>query len=765
MTRKTNPHRDKASTLPLLLTGEALAPGGVLWAEEFDKAALRKRLVAGELTELDFEAIVFRAVYPNRNFVRFRPGDLDGFAASFHNAPFLRNHDLHDVGARDGTVTDAWFEGGDLHQKVRLVTRRGIGDFLDGILDRFSIGWYARKAECSVCGKDWLRCEHWPGEEYAQDGRAVLCELIMVEPVGRETSAVNAPAVSGTGVMEALCALKERMEMEMEEMSDKQQELTQEEAGAQPPEQQETEEQRPAAKQEPAKAPAEGKAPAKARQATSEEAAASNPPVTATTPKADAKQPPAPVTQPVAPPPPDPVLTAMLEEMRRLKGEMEEAVLAQRLAASGLSSDGQRVVRRMLGGGRSGDGPVELETAIVSVQGLEARAGQEQVVHGLRPVTAGDLTAPLDRIQDAFDWCFGVKDVAVPPPSMRSVRDLYLAVTGDVEFWGTFRPEYTQLSAASTTTLAGLARNSVNKVVQQHYFNLITFRWFEILVDVVAHDGSLNDVDLITMDGIANLPVVPEGGAYPEATPGDARETMSFAKRGTYVGITLEMFRRSDIARMQLVARELVKSAIRTRSAAVASIFTQNSGVGRTLTDDGLPLFHATHGNVDATAFSTAAWTAARNRIWSQIVPGTSEVLGLWPTFCLVPGNLYELALETFGYGTGDIGKPNAGGTAQTVNPYGESRPADPRPIPIPVPHWNDTNDWAYIVDPRLHAVIKMAYASAPQGGVHALPEIFEARGEDSGLMFHNDTLPVKIRDIWSFGVATYVGVGKNNVA
>jgi hypothetical protein len=209
----------------------------------------------------------------------------------------------------------------------------------------------------------------------------------------------------------------------------------------------------------------------------------------------------------------------------------------------------------------------------------------------------------------------------------------------------------------------------------------------------------------------------------------------------------------------------MVQASIRTRSAAIADIFTQNSGTGPTLADDATVLFHANHGNVDTTAFSTAAWAGARTRIWEQTLPGTSKPLGLWPTFVLVPIELYDSALTEFGYGNGDVGKPNSAGTAQTVNPYGESRIGDPRPVPIPVPEWTDATDWAYIVDPRLHPVIQMAYANAPQGGQHPLPEIFEVTSESSGLMFTNDTLPVKIRDWWGYGVATYVGVGKNNVA
>ena len=134
------------------------------------------------------------------------------------------------------------------------------------------------------------------------------------------------------------------------------------------------------------------------------------------------------------------------------------------------------------------------------------------------------------------------------------------------------------------------------------------------------------------------------------------------------------------------------------------------------MVDDSTALFHANHGNLATVAFSAAEWAAARKRLFSQTVPGTGSKLGLWPTFALLPVDLYDTALEVFGYGTGDVGKPNSGGTAQTVNPYGESRLGDPRPIPIVVPEWTDATDWAQIVDPRLHPVIQMAYAVGAAG-------------------------------------------------
>ena len=684
----------------VLASEPSVVEAGVLWAG-LDRAELRRRQAAGELEELEFEAVVFRAAYPNWNFVRFREEEMEGFAASFVGVPFLRNHDMQDIAARDGIVTACWMDGEEMRARVKLTTEEGIRDFLAGRIDRFSISWFKRgETLCSVCGQDVFdtKCPHVPGRTYVVDGQAHTCEMVQAGPLGREISAVNVPAAAGTHVLaELLSELMICKEIMMEEQG----------TGA--------------------------------------------------------------VEQPVQP---DEMMTQLqglcdeaLAEVKELKIMRNRVVLETALQQSGLPEAAQILIRQMAGQQPECLDMAEVDRLITAQKDLLAEAAQPSVVTGMRPLTARDMRTGLEDMQEALDWCLGVQGGPVPPPSLRNVRDVYLAISGDVDFYGVYNPDHSRLAAASTTTLPGLARNSLNKVVRQHYDNLATFRWYERIVDVVAHDGSTQDIDLVMVDGLANLPTVTEGAAYTEAVTGDARESMSFGKRGVYVGITLEMFRRSDIAKMQAIPRELVKAAIRTRSAAIAGIFTTASGVGPTMVDDSTALFHANHANLATVAFSATEWAAARKRIFAQTVPGTGSKLGLWPTFALLPVDLYDTALEVFGYGTGDVGKPNSGGTAQTVNPYGESRLGDPRPIPIVVPEWTDATDWAQIVDPRLHPVIQMAYASAPQGGLHALPEIYEVRSETAGLMFSNDTLPIKIRDWWAYGVATHVGVGKNNVA
>jgi len=78
------------------------------WTPERRKAE-RDRLVSGELTDLEFDAVVFR-MGRNANYIRFRECDMDAFAESFVGSPFLRNHDTADIGARDGTVIRSWMQ-------------------------------------------------------------------------------------------------------------------------------------------------------------------------------------------------------------------------------------------------------------------------------------------------------------------------------------------------------------------------------------------------------------------------------------------------------------------------------------------------------------------------------------------------------------------------------------------------------------------------------------------------------------------------------
>ena len=131
--------------------------------------------------------------------------------------------------------------------------------------------------------------------------------------------------------------------------------------------------------------------------------------------------------------------------------------------------------------------------------------------------------------------------------------------------------------------------------------------------------------------------------------------------------------------------------------------------------------------------------------------------MGLFPRYWLGPADLYDQALALFGYGDG---------VPTTYAPEAQTRGIhDPRPIPLAVPDFTSSTDWAYIVDPQVFPVIHISYAQAPGGGVHPAPELFTVASPTAGLMFSNDVLPIKVRDWFAVGVNGYRGIGKRNVA
>ncbi len=364
---------------------------------------------------------------------------------------------------------------------------------------------------------------------------------------------------------------------------------------------------------------------------------------------------------------------------------------------------------------------------------------------------------PLDEAQDVANFLFGAEGASIPS-NMRRVDEWYKALTGDFEFRGTFNPDRVQFAGATTSTLSNTAVNAMNKVLVEQISNLTAWRWYESITSVEPNDGSLNAMQWITIGGISNLPAVAEGAAYTELTVDDVKESSSFTKRGGYVGITRELLKNSDIAKLQAIPRALATAAIRSRSAAVSEIFTQASGTGPTLAQDSTVLFHSNHSNVNTTALGTdaAAWRAARYECFLHTDVNSAKPLGIFPRFLLVPAELYDIALSILGYGEG---------MPTTYTPEAQDRGfADPRPVPLVVPDWTDGTDWAYIVDPKVFPVIQMSYSQNPGGRNHPAPELFAVTGESNGLLFTNDTLPIKVRDEFAVGVNGARGIGKRNV-
>ena len=341
---------------------------------------------------------------------------------------------------------------------------------------------------------------------------------------------------------------------------------------------------------------------------------------------------------------------------------------------------------------------------------------------------------------------------------LTGIRELYNLLSGDFEMTGMFREDRVYLANVTSATMAGICANVLNKAVVNQFANYP--QWWAPFVTTMNFT-SLQDVRWITLGGVGELPTVAEGAAYTELTWDDASETEAFVKKGGYLGLTIEAIDKDDVGRIRAAPRALAQAAWLTLGKSVSTIFTTGSGVGPTLDTDSVVLFHAaSHANLGTTALSWAEWVVVRAAMRAQTDLNSGEVLGALtaPKYLLVPPELEILALQILA----SLGEP---GTADNdVNPFAqgnefESRMAAARSRVVVVDLWTDANNWAAVADPMLYPSIGLGYRYG------ATPEIFSVASPTAGLMFTNDTMPIKVRYFYAVGPIDYRGMYKENVA
>jgi hypothetical protein len=171
---------------------------------------------AGKLKSLQFSATVF-VTGPNRNHFKIPDTELEGLAKSFEGLPFLKDHDesISSVGGRILESQVIAREDGRkaIRQRILATKPWAMEHILDGTIQRFSIGWFAKEQKCSVCNVDFMssECAHGFRDFGKPDSKTgVPVELMTVGCEGREVSAVVVPAVGDTGI-EALMRAKEEL--------------------------------------------------------------------------------------------------------------------------------------------------------------------------------------------------------------------------------------------------------------------------------------------------------------------------------------------------------------------------------------------------------------------------------------------------------------------------------------------------------------------------------------------------------------------------
>ncbi len=334
-----------------------------------------------------------------------------------------------------------------------------------------------------------------------------------------------------------------------------------------------------------------------------------------------------------------------------------------------------------------------------------------------------------ERIEAAFARLMGypVSEALSDTPRLSGIRELYHLVTGDLDMYGVYNPERALFANGSTSTMASLVANLMNKIIPQRAEELgrAGYDWFRR----VSHEedfNTLQTVDWVTVGGFGDLPTVAEGAAYTELSWTDKAETSAWTKKGGYIGLTMEMIDRDQTQKVRQIPNMLATAGVRTLSAAVANVFTANSTAGITLSD-AKALFHADRGNIDTNALSAANWDAAIQKVYKMTELGSGRRLGVRPRYILVPIELEKTALQ--------IMVSNAEPTSNVF--YDNVRRTMAENV-VTCPELTSATAWFAMADPVISPGVGIGYRFG------RTPEVFVAEQPEVGSMFTNDEVCVK---------------------
>jgi hypothetical protein len=402
----------------------------------------------------------------------------------------------------------------------------------------------------------------------------------------------------------------------------------------------------------------------------------------------------------------------------------------------------------------------QMSQEISRLTGLLADQAEGSAVHGMGVAPRGPQISmgrtSLEQVQAALEALISGRRPPAGVQPLTGIREFYHLMSGDYNMTGLFDAEHVYLANVNSSTMAGLVANALNKVVINLYQEYP--QWW--LPAVTIQDfNSLQDVRWITLGGIGELPTVSPGAAYTELTWDDQTETDSFVKKGGYLGLTLEAIDKDDTGRLMAAPRALAQGAWLTLGKAIAAIFTANSDVGPTMSDS-IALFNASHSNLGSSALSWPAWEATKVAMMKQTELNSSERLGALtrPYLLWVPIDLETTALQTLA----SEGEPGTGDNDTNPNAEGndhDTRLANARRRLVVCPLWTSTTNWAAQADPRLYPSIGLGFRFGHE------PEIFSVASPTAGLMFTNDTLPIKVRFYFAVGPTDWRGLYKQNVS
>lgn len=239
------------------------------------------------------------------------------------------------------------------------------------------------------------------------------------------------------------------------------------------------------------------------------------------------------------------------------------------------------------------------------------------------------------------------------------------------------------------------------------------------------------------MGAITGFKKVVEGGEYEMATFGESQEKYKVAKFGVIVPLTWEAMVNDTLDAFSRIPAGLAMKARTLQSNIVWGLITDNNAMA-----DGIDLFHADHGNYDASgnAIDIASLTAGRLAIRSQ--KENDDYLDIEPEFLIVSPKIEGAAFQ---YTSANYVPAEAG----DINPKFNTKLktiVEPRLLDV-----NSGNGWYLSANPNAIDTIEYSFLEG-QG------EMFTETRQG----FNTDGVEMKARMVFGAGVIDYRGFFHN---
>lgn len=210
----------------------------------------------------------------------------------------------------------------------------------------------------------------------------------------------------------------------------------------------------------------------------------------------------------------------------------------------------------------------------------------------------------------------------------------------------------TRAGPMTASDFTGILANVATKIAKKGYAETPTTyqEWCNI--------GFLPDFKAATIPGLgafSDLDQIPTGGGpYFYGTFGDNYETATLATYGKLFGISRHALVNDDLNLFSRTGLAMGAAAKRKVNALAYTVLTSPSLVGQTMTEDGNPLFHSTHGNLVAngsggapssTTLNAADAAMAIQTSPKQTTDSSTVYLNVAPAHLIVPPALKATAL------------------------------------------------------------------------------------------------------------------------